>query len=472
MNFKAIFYYLSFFCFPISFLAFLNILYSSYFNYFLSIDSYTVTLLVSLFVGGLLFFFGKNSLKKIEFHEQIFLIILIYFIASIFISIPYLLSNYQISYVNSLFEAFSGLTGTGFSIFGNIKYLDPTLIIWRSSSQWIGGLYFLVFLILFFSNSQFGYKLNNLVFTSDKSLNPEGNIKKISLKIFFIYSLLSVLIFTLLSMSGIRLFNSLNLSMTIVSSGGFLPTNYLSDIIKTNYHQITLILFFFLSLLNIFLLINIFSQKRVIEKHYEDLLIIVQVFLFSIIFYFLIKNMSFFESLLIILSSMTTSGITISSTSDSFVFYFLVLSIMGGSMISSTSGIKFLRIYILLKGTFTETLKLVKPNIVTNSNILFSQSKINNDIVKLSFLVFISFFLSLFILSSLLMIDNISFENSFKLSILTITNTTSSSLHGLENFNFSNLLTSSKIFIIIFMLIGKIELISLFIIIKKIFFKN
>tara|TARA_B100001093_G_scaffold430494_1_gene426215 strand:- start:3189 stop:4607 length:1419 start_codon:yes stop_codon:yes gene_type:complete len=472
MNFKAIFYYLSFFCFPISFLAFLNILYSSYFNYFLSIDSYTVTLLVSLFVGGLLFFFGKNSLKKIEFHEQIFLIILIYFIASIFISIPYLLSNYQISYVNSLFEAFSGLTGTGFSIFGNIKYLDPTLIIWRSSSQWIGGLYFLVFLILFFSNSQFGYKLNNLVFTSDKSLNPEGNIKKISLKIFFIYSLLSVLIFTLLSMSGIRLFNSLNLSMTIVSSGGFLPTNYLSDIIKTNYHQITLILCFFLSLLNIFLLINIFSQKRVIEKHYEDLLIIVQVFLFSIIFYFLIKNMSFFESLLIILSSMTTSGITISSTSDSFVFYFLVLSIMGGSMISSTSGIKFLRIYILLKGTFTETLKLVKPNIVTNSNILFSQSKINNDIVKLSFLVFISFFLSLFILSSLLMIDNISFENSFKLSILTITNTTSSSLHGLENFNFSNLLTSSKIFIIIFMLIGKIELISLFIIIKKIFFKN
>ena len=150
MNLKGISYYLGFFCIPIGFLAFLNILYSSYFNYFLNFDSYVLTLFISFFVGLFLILYGKNSDKKIDFQEQLLLIILIYIFSSVLISIPYYLSNYQIPFVNAIFESISGITGTGFSIFDNIKYLDPTLIIWRSSSHWIGGLFFLIFLILFF----------------------------------------------------------------------------------------------------------------------------------------------------------------------------------------------------------------------------------------------------------------------------------------------------------------------------------
>ena len=89
----------------------------------------------------------------------------------------------------------------------------------------------------------------------------------------------------------------------------------------------------------------------------------------------------------------------------------------------------------------------------------------------MSFLIFISFFISLFILSSILIIDNIDFEKSFKLSILTITNTTNADMYGVSGINFANLLTTSKLSLIIFMIIGKIELISFFLIIKKLFFK-
>ena len=84
----------------------------------------------------------------------------------------------------------------------------------------------------------------------------------------------------------------------------------------------------------------------------------------------------------------------------------------------------------------------------------------------------LSFFLSLFILSSLLVVDNIGFEKSFKLSILTLTNTVNSEIFNMHNLNFSNLLTSSKISLILFMIIGKIELISIFLIFKKILFKD
>ena len=150
MNFKSICFYLCFFCFPISLLAFINILYSYYFNYFLSIESYFVTLIISLIFGIGFYLLGKNSNKNINFIEQLVLIILVYFVVGFFISIPFYLSNFQITFISAIFESISGLTGTGFTSFKNIKYLDPTLILWRSSSQWIGGLYFLFFLIIIF----------------------------------------------------------------------------------------------------------------------------------------------------------------------------------------------------------------------------------------------------------------------------------------------------------------------------------
>ena len=398
---------------------------------------------------------------------------MIYLTTSLLISIPYYLSNYQIPFINSLFESFSGISGTGFSIFTNIKYLDPTLIIWRSSSQWIGGLYFLIFLILFFSNSQFGYKLNKLVYMSDKSINPETNIKKISLKIFFLYSFLSFVIFVFLSLSDIRLFDSLNLTMSLISSGGFLPTNSLSQIIKNSTQELILIASFLISIFNIYFLYNLFTKKKFFKDHYEDFSLIILAFIMTLILFFLISDMNFLSSSINILSSLSTSGITTTNNiSSEFTLILLLLTVVGGSIISNTSGIKLLRCYILLKASFIEILKLVRPNNVVDKNILFSNEKITNENIKISFLIFISFFISVFLLSTILLFDSISFENSFKLSILTLTNTASSGIYGLTNIDFSNLLTSSKIAIIIFMIIGKIELISFFLIIKKIFYKS
>ena len=150
----------------------------------------------------------------------------------------------------------------------------------------------------------------------------------------------------------------------------------------------------------------------------------------------------------------------------------LLITIVGGSLISNTSGIKFARLYILLKTAASEIIKLVSPNSIINKNIFYSEKKITDENIKISFLIFISFFISLFILSGILIVDNIDFEKSFKLSILTITNTTTSTMFGITEMDFANLLTTSKLSLIIFMIIGKIELISVFLIIKKIFFKD
>ena len=470
MNFKSISYYLGLFCFPICILAFINILYSSYFDYFLSINSYFITLVLSFSIGSALLFLSKQSKKRINFIEQLTLIILVYVLTSFFIAVPFYLSNYQVTFINSLFEAISGVTGTGFSIFDNIKYLDPTLILWRSSSQWIGGFYFLIFLILIFSNKQFNYKINELSYSGDGSINSENNIKDLLFRIFILYSVLSFIIFLLLNLSDIRMFNSLNLSMSLISAGGFIPTNSLDKIIQSNPQKLVLIFSLLISLLNFFLILNIFEKKIIIRDHKEDLYLLILSLIFILPVYF--NNYSGLNIIISVLSSLGNSGLSLLNSESNLSLYFILITIIGGSLISNTSGIKFTRIYILLKTVYSEIIKLVSPNSVVNKNIFNSDKKITDDVIKISFLIFISFFISLFILSGILLFDSIDFEKSFKLSILTITNTTTSSMYDVGKVNFASLLTSSKLSLIIFMIIGKIELISVFLIIKKIFFKD
>ena len=470
MNLKSISYFLGLFCFPVSLLAIINILYSSYFDYFLSINSYIATLLVSFFVGSIFLFIGRKSSRRINFVEQLILIILVYLIVSLLLSLPFYLSNYQVTLLNSFFEAISGITGTGFSVFNNIKYLDPTLILWRSSSQWIGGLYFLFFLILIFSNKKFNFKMNDLTYSEDGSINSEKNIKDILVKIFILYCLLSFIIFLFLNFSGVRMLNSLNLSMSLISTGGFIPTNSLSNIIQTNAQKIIFIISLIISMLNFFLIFNFFKKRIFVREHREDIYLIVLSFILILLVY--LNNFSGLDIIISVLSSLSNSGLSLINSDNNLSLYFLLITVIGGSLISNSSGIKFARIYILLKTAYFEIIKLISPNNIINKNIFDLEKKITDENIKISFLVFISFFISLFILSGILIFDKIDFEKSFKLSILTITNTTTSAMYGLNNMNFANLLTSSKLSLIIFMIIGKIELISVFLIIKKIFFKN
>ena len=471
MKLKPCIYYLGLSCFPISIMALLNIFYSFYFDYLLNVQTYIAVLFLSLIVGFNLYNFGKKEKENINIFEQIFTILLIYFLISFFIQIPFYFSEYKISFLESYFESISGLTGTGFTIFENIRFLDDPILLWRSSSQWIGGLYFLIFLVLIFSNKQLNFKLLDLTYNQENKINFAPNLRTVSTRIFFIYLTLTFLIFVIFLLSGIRLFDGLNLSMTVISSGGFLPTDSLDSIIKTNYQSVSLSLGFLISILNFYLLYNLFLKRENLKDHKEDLYIIISIFVFTMIFY-LLSDFNIFQSLLTVLSSIGNSGISITSIPNNYGLYFITLTIIGGCVLSSTSGIKFLRIYILVKGFLIEIYRLVQPNVIINNKIMFSDKKITNEIIKISFLVFILFFLSIFLLSGILLFDFLDFENSFKLSILTLTNTVSSDIYSMEKIEFVNLASFSKISIILFMVIAKVELISIFILIQKVFIKN
>ena len=312
--------------------------------------------------------------------------------------------------------------------------------------------------------------MTNLSYSGDNNFRSEENIKDNLLRIFIIYLVLSIIILSLLNLTGVRLFNSLNITMTLVSGGGFLPTESIEKIISTNFQKIVLIFSLIISMLNFYLLFNIFNKNTLIKEHKEDLYLLVLAIIFCLFIYF--NNYQGLDLMISVVSSLANSGLTLMESNNNLSLYFLLITIIGGSLVSNSSGIKLTRLYILLKITSLEIIKLISPNSIINKTIFNSDKKISDDHVKISFLIFISFFLSLFILSSLLVVDNIGFEKSFKLSILTLTNTVNTEMFNMQNVNFSNLLTSSKISLILFMIIGKIELISIFLIFKKILFKD
>jgi trk system potassium uptake protein TrkH len=149
----------------------------------------------------------------------------------------------------------------------------------------------------------------------------------------------------------------------------------------------------------------------------------------------------------------------------------LILVIIGGSFFSTSSGLRFLKIYSLTKYSFNQILSFSKPKNIFMNKLMFS--KINFDFKEINkyFLTIIIFIISLFILTSLLSISGINFERSFKLAILTLMNTVNSSAYGIGDFDFQNLHFLTKYFLIFFMIIGRVELLSLMLIAKKFLFK-
>jgi len=460
--------YLSFFFLLISFFSLINITYCYYFNIYLNIDTYIYTLIISLILG-----FGLLSLKikilKINIYHKIITVISGYFLIPLIISIPYYLSIYNISFLNCYFEAISGFTSTGFSIFENIKHLDESLILWRSTSQWIGGIYFLFAIILLIDI--FDDRIKNSL-TNFISLNNLESFKQY-IKIFILYFCLTTFIFFSLNIINIRTFDSLNLSMTIISSGGFLPFNNLDIILNTNLKQIVFSLLMLFSFFSLFLTYNLFFvKKKNLNFFAEDIYLLIYLGLISV-FFLIFLNFDYNFSLILfsITSSISNIGISLSSVSGNLYIFFLILVIIGGSYFSTSSGIRFVKLFALLKFSLNEILSYTKPNYVfTNKFQLFDRNVELKDIHKY-FLTLITFVISLFLLTILLTFSELNFENSFKVGILTLMNTTTSEMYGLSDLNFYELNLYTKLILILFMAIGRFEIITLLIIIKKFFFR-
>ena len=466
---KFSFTFIGIFSLIISFFSIINIIYSNYFNHFLNIHSYSYAFFPSIIIAFACLTVKKDN-KKISIYEKILTITSGYFLLPLLISAPYYFSIYDISFTNSYFEAISGFTSTGFSTFENIKQIDQSLILWRSTSQWIGGLYFLFSIVILIEI----FDINLKKTFTDLFLFNNSEILKQLIKILTLYLFLTLLIFLLLKFSGFRYLDSFNLTFTIISSGGFLPTNNLDSILTSNLKQIILSSSMLLSFFSLFLIYNfIFLKNKKINFFQEDIYLFIYLIIVVIFFTLFTKfDKNFADLFFSITSSISNIGISKTSLNNNYSFLFLILVIIGGSLFSTSSGLRFLKLYTLLKFSINELISHVKPREINIIKLKFSDYFYDSKEINKIFITLILFIISFLFLGSILTLTGVEFVYSFKLSILTLMNTTTSNIYGMGDFIFFDLAVITKYFLIIFMILGRIELLALLLVLKKIFFKN
>ena len=130
---------------------------------------------------------GRRYNKNISLSDQIVLIILSFVFIPFLICVPYFLSIYDISLLNSYFESVSGFTTTGFSIIENIEDIDKPLLLWRSSSQWLGGLFFLISIIGTLGSKQVKIKPTYLIPGTSLGSNFYKNFNNVFIRVLLIY---------------------------------------------------------------------------------------------------------------------------------------------------------------------------------------------------------------------------------------------------------------------------------------------
>ena len=209
------------------------------------------------------------------------------------------------------------------------------------------------------------------------------------------YSILTLIIFIIINVFSIRSFDSLNLAFTLISSGGFLPVNDLSNIIKQNSQIIVLSLLMLTSFFSIFFSYNlVFFKNKNVNFFYEDLhLIVYLIFIVSIFFLFFSFNSDFSINLLSITSSISNIGFSLKSNHENLTFIFLILVIIGGSFFSTSSGLRFIKIYSLFKYSINQILSFSRPkNIFMNkllfTKIIFDFNEINKYFLTILILLF------------------------------------------------------------------------------------
>ncbi len=188
------------------------------------IYDFLLAMLVSVAVGGVLLI-GKNKNHNIYAKEGIVIVAASWLLMSLIGALPFVFSGTIPSYVDAVFETVSGFTTTGATILSGeqIEALPQSLLMWRSTTHWLGGMGVLVFIMAFLPLCAGGNNINIL-----RAESPGPSVSKLVPKmrstagiLYLIYTALTVLEFVLLLCGDMNVLEALNTAFSTAGTGGF-----------------------------------------------------------------------------------------------------------------------------------------------------------------------------------------------------------------------------------------------------------
>ena len=180
--------------------------------------------IISIIFGVLFFLTNLNHDKKLNLQQAFLLTALSWLSIAIFGSLPFIFSTLELSITDSFFESMSGITTTGSTIISNLEGAPRSILLWRAMLQWLGGIGIIVMAITLMPIMNVGGMQLFKISSNDSSEKLLPKSKEISLRLIYVYLVLTTLCAVTYKIFGMNIFDSLTHSMTTIATGGF--SNY------------------------------------------------------------------------------------------------------------------------------------------------------------------------------------------------------------------------------------------------------
>lgn len=440
---------------------------------------------ISLFVGMLLRKFtkktaGSESLNDIKRSEALAIVSLSWLSIGLIASVPYLF--YGLSLIDSIFEAVSGITTTGATIFQNFDY-PKTLLFWRSFTQWLGGMGIIVLFVAILP--QFAVAGRQMFYaeapgpTEDK-FTPR--IKNTASALWIVYAGLTVLCALCLLFAGMHPFDAVCNAFSTLSAGGFSPNHLSVSGYNSNLINWIIIIFMFFAGASFVLQSRVLARKNLALfwkseefRCYFFIIFLMALILASVLF--ARQNYSYFHALTASLYQILSLSTSTGSASENFqlwsidakILLFLAMFVSSCSG-SAGGGLKMTRWILIFKYMKNELYKILHPNAVMSVKI--DNKVVAPDVIRQT--IFFTFcFFGLWAVSAALLT---TLEQNFILGLTASISSIGDIGPGIGDVvgpmgSYATLRTVSKIIIIFNMFVGRLEIIPFLVFLNKDFWK-
>ena len=351
-----------------------------------------ISFIITLLVGAFPFIFVRKA-SVMSLREGFVTIVLSWLLSFIFGMLPYVLWGGEFTLINAWFESVSGYTTTGSTILTDVEALPKSLLFWRSSTHYIGGLGVVVFLLLVMPGaSPFKLKLTNMEMSS---LSKEGyryKSSKIISVITAIYVGLTIASCLSLWVAGMPFFDAINHAFSIAATGGFSTRNLSVGAFGSDLINIIVLVFMVVCAMHFGLIYAAFATRSfkpmnntVVKYYFGSIAVCSLIIMFSLMSEGGYEHWgrAAMDATFTVVSYMSTAGFGICDNSSwpwIAGIVLLFVSFQCGCSGSTTGGIKVDRILIAFKAVIQEMKQRLHPTAV--SRVRLSGHHLSDSSVK------------------------------------------------------------------------------------------
>jgi trk system potassium uptake protein TrkH len=416
--------------------------------------------------------------EKISNRDGYLAVTLSWITFSVMGALPYIISGTIPSFINAFFESSSGFTTTGSSILTNVEIMPYSILFWRSFTHWIGGIGIIVLVVIILPTLRVsGYQLFSLESSLKEKIHPKT--QAVAYRIGIIYVGLTIAEIILLWMGDMTLFDSICHSFGTIATGGFSTKNN-SLQFYSSYSQYVVMIFMFLAGVSflIYYYIGKMNFKKVRQNEELWFYIVVALVAGALATIILLVHsgrsfeVAFREGYFQVISIMTCTGFA----SANYLFWpmaglllIFVMMFSGGSTGSTSGGIKIARHLIVLKNIKSVFVRLNHPNALAPIKL---NGKVVSESTNNSILSFVILYLFLFLIGTVIVVATGVDPVTSASSVATCMAGIGPGLGQVGPMgNFAHLPEVSKIVLSLLMIIGRLEIITVFTIFSRSFWR-